>query len=86
VEGTRYVVCYCDTSFRHAAFAVKHRLSVPGVSSFDIFDLTHCGSLPCVLSGPNIARNAIINAAELASYDQVRSPWQHPGLLGRRAL
>lgn len=23
--------------------------------------------------GPNIARNAIINAAELASYDQVRA-------------
>lgn len=25
--------------------------------------------------GPNVARNAIINAAELASYDQVRVVW-----------
>lgn len=31
--------------------------------------------------GPNVARNAIINAAELASYDQVRPLLHLPGMI-----
>ncbi len=30
--------------------------------------------------GPNIARNAIINAAELASYDQIKQSLLHTGV------
>jgi len=36
--------------------------------------------------GPNIARNAIINAAELASYDQIKQTLLASGLVGDNVL